>query len=183
MRKDFGPKAWVYPQPVLIVGTYDEGIPNAMNAAWVGQYSKNQIVLSLGDHKTTDNILKNKAFTVGLATVDTLVGADYVGLVSGNEVPNKVEKAGFTVSRSYNVNAPVFNELPLTLECKLIKFNEDGNIIGEIVNAAVDESLVDAEGQIDASRLNAIVYDPINADYYRIGEKVGHAFRDGEKLK
>ena len=165
MRKDFGAKAWVFPQPVLIVGTYDEGAPNAMTAAWVGQYSKTQIVLSLGDHKTTDNIRKNQAFTLGLATVDTLVGADYVGLVSGNEVSNKVEKAGFTASRSYLVNAPVFNEFPLTLECKLVKFNEDGNIIGEIVNAAVDESLVDSEGQIDASRMKAIVYDPINADY------------------
>ena len=76
MRKDFGPKAWVFPQPVLIVGTYDEGVPNAMNAAWVGQYSKTQIILSLGDHKTTDNIRTNKSFTVGLATADTLVGAD-----------------------------------------------------------------------------------------------------------
>ena len=183
MRKDFGPKAWVYPQPVLIVGTYDEGKPNAMTAAWAGQYGKNQIVLSLGNNKTTDNIRKNKAFTVGLATEKTMVSADYVGLVSGNDVPNKVEKAGFTVSKSYNVNAPVFNELPLTLECKLVKFNEDGNIIGEIVNAAVDDSLVDGEGNIDSSNLNAIVYDPINADYYRIGEKVGNAFRDGEKLK
>ena len=106
-----------------------------------------------------------------------------MGLVSGNDVPNKVEKAGFTVSRSYNVNAPVFNELPLTLECKLVKFNEDGNIIGEIVNAAVDDSFVNSEGEIDVSGLHAVVYDPINADYYKVGEMAGHAFRDGEKLK
>ena len=183
MRKDFGPKAWVFPQPVLIVGTYDDGVPNAMNAAWVGQYSKTQVILSLGDHKTTDNIRKNQAFTIGLATTETLIGADYVGLVSGNDVPNKVEKAGFTASRSYNVNAPVFGEFPLTLECKLVKFNEDGNVIGEIVNAAVDDSLVNAEGEIDVSGLHAVVYDPINADYYKVGEQVGHAFRDGEKLK
>lgn len=183
MRKDFGPKAWVYPQPVLIVGTYAEKHPNAMTAAWVGQYNKTQIILSLGDNKTTENIRRNKAFTVGLATVDTLVKADYVGLVSGNDVPNKVEKAGFTVSKSYNVNAPIFNELPLTLECKLVRFNDDGNIIGEIVNATVDEVYVDKDGNVDPSILKAIVYDPINADYYKIGEKAGHAFRDGEKLK
>ncbi|MCH5348665.1 MAG: flavin reductase family protein [Oscillospiraceae bacterium] len=184
MKKSFGTKSWMFPQPVLVVATYnDDGKPNAMTVAWAGQYSKNQVVLSLGDNKTTDNIRRNRAFTVGFATVGTLVSADYVGIVSGNDVPNKVEKSGFTVSKSSIVNAPIINELPLILECRFIKFNEDGNIVGEILNAAVDESVLDNEGNVVPAKLNAIIFDPCNADYYKLGEKVGHAFRDGEKLK
>lgn len=184
MRKSFGAKAWVYPQPVLVLAAYDEdGKPNAMTVAWTGQYSKNQIVLSLGGNKTTACIQKNRAFTVGVATVNTLVAADYVGIVSGNDVPNKLEKAGFTVSKSSVVNAPIINELPLVLECRFVKFNEDGNVIGEILNVSVEESVVDKEGNVDPVKLNPIVFDPCNADYYKIGERVGHAFRDGEKLK
>ena len=70
MRKDFGSKPWLYPMPVLIVGTYDEnGVPNAMNAAWGGIYEDDQVMLCLSHgHKTTENIRRTGAFTVSFAT-------------------------------------------------------------------------------------------------------------------
>lgn len=184
MRKNFGVKPWVYPQPVLIIGTYDEnGKPDAMNAAWGGQYDNNKVMLCLGAHKTTDNIRLKKAFTVSFATASTVVASDYVGIVSANNVPDKMEKAGFTTVRSEFVDAPVINELPLTLECRLEKFNEDGNVIGEIVNISADESILDENGNVDAKKLDAIIFDPTSAVYLRPGDKVGNAFKDGAKLK
>lgn len=184
MRKNFGVKSWVYPQPVLIIGTYDaDGKPDAMNAAWGGQYEANQVMLCLGKHKTTDNIRLKGAFTVSFATASQVVASDYVGIVSANDTPDKMEKSGFTTTKSEFVDAPLINELPLALECKLIKFNEDGNVIGEIVNVSADESILDAEGKIDAVKLDAIIFDPANAAYLRLGEKVGNAFADGNKLK
>ena len=183
MRKIFGKKPWVYPQPVLMIGTYDEnGTPNLMNAAWGGQYGANTVMLCLGSHKTTDNIKLKGAFTVSFATAGTVIPCDYVGIVSANNEPNKLKKAGFTVVKSEFVDAPIINELPLTLECKLLKFNEDGNVIGEIINVSADESIL-TDDNVDYKKLDAIIFDPTAAAYIRLGEKVGNAFKDGAKLK
>ena len=185
MRKNFGAKSWLYPMPVLIVGTYGEnGEPNAMNAAWGGIYDTNQIMLCLSDeHKTTENIKKRGAFTVSFATVKTVTACDYVGIASANDVPDKFERAGFHAVKSELVDAPIIKELPMTLECKLLKFNEDGICIGEIVNASADESILDESGKIDVKKLRPITYDSSNHKYIVLGEVVGNAFSDGKKIK
>ncbi len=183
MRKNFGSKPWVYPQPVLMIGTYDaEGRPNVMNAAWGGQYDTKLVMLSLSEHKTTENIRLKKAFTVSFATAKTVVECDYLGIVSGSKVPDKVAKAGFSTTPSETVDAPIINELPLTLECKLVKFNEDGIVVGEILNVSADESIL-TDGNIDCKKLDAIIFDPTSASYHRLGDKVGNAFSDGNKIK
>ena len=185
MRKNFGVKNWLYPMPVLIVGTYDEnGAPNAMNAAWGGIYDTNQVMVCLADdHKTTENIKKTKSFTVSFATVDTVAACDFVGIVSANDEPNKFSKAGFHATKSELVNAPIINELPMTVECRLLKFNEDGICIGEIVNVSADESVLDENGKIDAKKLQPIIYDSATHAYWSFGERVGKAFSDGRKIK
>ena len=185
MRKNFGPKTWLYPMPVLIVGTYDEnGAPNAMNAAWGGIYDTNLVMVCLADdHKTTENIKKTGAFSLSFATAKTVVPCDYVGIVSANDVPDKFEKAGFHAVRSEFVNAPIIEELPMTVECKLLKFNEDGICIGEIVNVSADECILDENGKVDAKKLDPIIYDSVTHAYWNFGEKVGRAFSDGKKIK
>ena len=116
--KSFKSTAWLLPQPVLIIGTYDkEGKPNAMNAAWGGQWDMHEIIISLGSHQTTDNLAENLEFTVAFATTETMVASDYVGIVSGRNTPDKMEKTGWTIEKAPNVNAPVFKEFPMTLEC------------------------------------------------------------------
>ena len=184
MRKNFGVKTWLYPMPVLIVGTYDEdGTPNAMNAAWGGVYDTNQVMVCLADdHKTTENIKKTGAFTLSFATADTVVPCDYVGIVSANDVPDKFSKAGFHAKKSDFVNAPIIEELPMTLECKLRRFNEDGICIGDIVNVSADEGILDESGKIDAKKLDPIIYDGVTHDYWSFGERVGKAFSDGKKI-
>lgn len=184
MRKDFGVKTWMYPLPVLIIATYDEnGNPDAMNAAWGGIYDYNEVVLSLSeDHKTTNNIKAKGAFTISFADEKHVVACDYVGIVSANKEPDKLKKAGFTVTKSAHVDAPIINELPMTLECKLVKFNEDGNVIGEIVNISADESVLDENGMIDPMKLRPITFDPVNNGYLVLGERVGTAFSDGAKI-
>lgn len=185
MRKNFGAKTWLYPMPVLIVGTYDEnGVPNAMNAAWGGIYDTDQVMICLAhDHKTTENIKKTGAFTVSMATAKTAVPCDYVGIVSANDVSDKFARAGFHATEGEHVHAPVIEELPMTLECKLIKFNEDGICVGEIVNISADESILDEKGKIDAEKLDPICYDSVTHAYRRLGEKVGQAFSDGQQIK
>lgn len=185
MRKNFGAQTWMYPMPVLIVGTYDEnGVPDAMNAAWGGIYETNQIMLCLSEsHKTTQNIRKKGAFTVSFATAKTVVPSDYVGIASGNKVPNKLEKAGFHTEKSAFVDAPLIQELPMALECKLVKFNEDGIVVGEIVNVSAEESILDAAGKIDAEKLDPIVFDSVHHVYRKLGDVAGTAFSDGKQLQ
>ena len=185
MRKNFGAKTWLYPMPVLIVGTYGEdGTPNAMNAAWGGVYDTNLVMVCLADdHKTTENIKKTGAFTVSFATAKTVAQCDYVGIVSANDVPDKFTRAGFTAVKSEFVNAPVILELPMTVECKLQKFNEDGICIGEIVNVSADEGVLGENGRVDAKKLDPIIYDSVSHAYWSFGEKVGRAFLDGKSIK
>ncbi|MBE7037242.1 MAG: flavin reductase family protein [Ruminococcaceae bacterium] len=181
-RVNFGAKPWMYPMPVLIVGTYDEsGVPNAMNAAWGIITDTNEISISMGEHKTTENFAKTGAFTVSIATEDTVIPCDYVGIESASKVPDKFAKAGFHATKSEYVNAPLIDELPMALECKVKSF-EDGILIGEIVNVNADESIL-TDGHIDPKKLKPIVYDPVNHSYIGLGEKVGNAFKDGMALK
>ena len=124
MRKNFGAKAILYPMPVLIIGSYDEnGVPDAMNAAWGGISEETQISICVSaDHKTTKNILAKGAFTVSVANAENVVASDYIGVVSGNKEPNKIKKAGWHAVKSEFVDAPLFEELPMALECKLISY-------------------------------------------------------------
>ncbi len=186
MRKNLKAKAYVYPLPVLIVGTYDEnGVPNAMNAAWgtVCDTAQVSICLSAG-HKTVKNLLKTKAFTVAIADAKNVLPADYVGVVSANNLPDKLSKTGWTVQKGECVNAPIIQELPLVLECKLVSYDDEREIcIGEVVNVSVDDSILDEKGKIDLTKFKPICYDCDTHGYYTLGEKVGHAFSDGLKLK
>ena len=181
-RVNFGAKPWMYPMPVLIVGTYDEnGVPNAMTAAWGIITDANEISISMSEHKTTENFAKTGAFTVSIATEDTVIPCDYVGIESASKVPEKFAKAGFHATKSEYVNAPLIDELPMALECKVKSF-VDGILIGEIVNVNADESIL-TDGQIDPKKLKPIAYDPVNHAYVALGEKVGNAFKDGMALK
>ena len=181
-RVNFGAKPFVYPMPVLIVGTYDEnGVPNAMNAAWGCVTARSEISISMSNHKTTVNFAKTGAFTVSFATEDTVLSCDYVGVESGKKVPDKFVKAGFHASKSEYVNAPLIDELPMALECK-VKSYENGILVGEIVNVNAEESIL-TDGQIDPKKLKPITYDPVNQAYIGLGEKVGNAFKDGLTLK
>ena len=185
MRKNFGKKSWLDPMPVLIVAAYDEvGIPNAMNAAWGGIFTDETIGVCLSEgHKTTKNIRTTGAFTVSVATADTVTACDYVGLVSGNKEPDKFAKAGFTATKSQFVNAPIINELPMTLECELLSYDEESNhLVGRIVNISADEKIL-TDGKIDVAKLRPITYDPIGYNYFELGTKVGNAFSEGKKLK
>lgn len=185
-RKNFGAKPYCYPQPVFIIGTFDEeGKPDAMNAAWGGISEEAQISICLSpEHKTVKNILARKAFTVSMADAVHAIACDYVGIVSANDEPDKFEKAGFNAIKSEFVDAPLIEELAMTLECKFVSYDEEScRMVGEIVNVSADERVLDENGKIDVRKLQPIVYDPVNHDYLTLGEKVGNAFKDGAKLK
>lgn len=182
-RKNFGPNHALVttPQPCVMIATWDaDHNPDVMMAAWAGQYDAKQIVISLSKHKTTENLELTGAFTVSFADIRTVAESDYLGIVSGNQVPDKVARVGFTVTPSPNVDAPIINEYPLTLECKVISW-EDGILVGEVVNQSADERIL-TDGKVDLAKLQPVVFDAAGMCYRAIGDVVGGAWDAGKKF-
>lgn len=188
MTKNFKPKAWVLPQPVLIIGTYNEdGSPNAMNAAWGGQWDMTEVMISMGNHATTSNLNRCGDFTLAFATVDTLEASDYVGIVSGKTTPDKIAHTGWKSTRGENVNAPVFDVFPMTLECRILKKLDESAtgyyIIAEIINIICKDEYLASDGKPDVEKMELITFDPVHNGYIKLGNRVGNAFASGKALK
>lgn len=183
MRKDLGPKSFISPMPVLIIATYNEdGTANAMNAAWGGVSDTNEIMICLSKHKTTTNILRNKEFTVSFATKEHIAECDYVGLVSGNDVSNKLEKANLHTTKASKVNAPIIDELPVAIECKLKSYDDlTGHLFASIENVSVDETVM-TNNKVDFNKFHPVIFEDLNHEYLEFGNKVGDAFQIGKTI-
>ena len=167
------------PQPCVVIATWDsEHHPNVMVAAWAGQLDATEVIISLSQHKTTENLEASKAFTLSFVDRNTLVQSDYFGLVSGKLVADKIARVGFTVTSSPNVNAPIIKDYPLTLECKVRSF-QDGILIGEVVNMSAEERILTG-GKVDLDKLQPVVFDASANVYRAVGEAVGHAWQEGK---
>ena len=175
------------PQPVLIIGTYNqEGKANAMNAAWGGTWDMHEIMISMGSHQTTENLAINGEFTVAFATKETLVASDYVGIASGKNTPDKMQKTEWKAEKAPNVNAPVFDVFPMTMECRITRKIDESEtgyyLVAEVVNILCKEEYLAVDGKPDMTKMNIITFDPIHNTYVQMGETVGKAFSDGKKL-
>ncbi len=187
MRKNIKTTEAIFPMPVLMIATYNEdGKVDVMNAAWGTMLSRDQVILNLTEtHKTVKNIKERKAFTVSIADSKHTVEADYFGIVSGNDTPNKFESTGLSVTKSENVDAPIINEFPICLECEFIEYQNDeygAGVIGKVLNVTADESVMEGD-KVDIEKVNAIAFDPYTHGYYKVTERVGEAFKDGLQLK
>ena len=190
MRKNFGTKGmFTAPQPVLLIGTYDEnGVANLMNVAWGGQCSEHHVALNLGhERQTLENMRRKKEFTVMFATQETMVEADYVGIVSGLKAHDKVAKSGLTPMKAEMVDAPAFEQLPVTLECRVTSIREESTgevrVVGEVVNLSADERVLNEKGKVDFDKMHLICFDESTLKYRLIGEVVGNAFVEGNKIR
>ncbi len=187
MRKNIKTTEAIFPMPVLMVATYNEdGSVDVMNAAWGTMLSRNQVILNLTEtHKTVKNIKERKAFTVSIADSKHVVEADYFGVVSGNNTPNKFENSGLTATKSESVDAPIINEFPICLECEFIEYQDDeygAGVIGKVLNVTADENVMNGEN-VDINLVSAICFDPYTHGYYKVSERVGEAFKAGLQLK
>lgn len=187
MLKDLGVKPYTFPMPVLMIATYgDDGTPDVMNMAWGGVCAENMVALNIDeDHKTSANIKQRGAFTLSIADVKHIEQADFFGIATGNKMADKFARSGLTARKSARVDAPVVEEFPLTLECKVVECQHTVygfRVLGEIVNVLADESVLDAKGNVDPTRLGAFVFDQFGSGYYALGEKVGQAWHTGAGL-
>ena len=184
MKKDLGVQPYLFPMPVLMIATYDEnGRVDVMNMAWGGICAENMVSLNISaGHKTSKNVKKTGAFTLSVADAAHIEAADFFGIASGNKMEDKFERSGLTAVKSEKVNAPIVQEFPLTLECRVVEDKEEvygHHVIGEIVGVLADEKVLGENGKVDPAKLGAFAYDPFQNGYYAIGEKVGQAWHTG----
>ena len=184
MKKNIKTTEAIFPMPVLMIATYnDDGTVDVMNAAWGTMFERDQVILNLTEsHKTVQNIRKRKAFTVSIANAKNAVAADYLGIVSGNDTPNKFENTGLTTTKSERVDAPIINEFPICMECELLDGESNWGIVGKVVNTLADEEVMNGDN-VDINLVEAISFDPYTHGYYKVTERVGNAFKDGLQLK
>lgn len=186
MKKDLGVHPYLFPMPVLMIATYGEdGEVDVMNMAWGGICANNMVALNISEeHKTAKNIKKRGAFTISVADIPHLDESDFFGIATGNKMPDKFARSGLHAVKSDKVDAPVVEEYPLTLECKVAEIGPTPygfRVVGEIVNVLADEGVLDEKGKVDPTKLNAFVFDQFQSGYYAIGDKVGQAWNSGMK--
>lgn len=187
MKKDLGVQPYLFPMPVLMIATYNEdGSVDVMNMAWGGICAENMVALNLGeDHKTVANLKNTQAFTLSIADAAHIKESDFFGIASGNKMKDKFERTKMTAVKSSRVNAPIVDEYPVTLECKVVEMQNQPyglRVLGEIVNVLADESVLDDKGKVDAGKLNAFVFDQFRNGYYKVGEQIGKAWNAGASL-
>ena len=187
LKKDIETKIAVFPMPVLMIAAYDEnGVVNAMNAAWGMISDMDKMTLFIDeDHKTTKNIRATKAFTVSIADKAHMAEADFFGIATGNKMADKFARSGLHAVKSSHVNAPIIEEFPVTMECELLEVVQTENlhaVVGKIVNACADEKVLDEKGKVDPAKIDALIFDQFQSGYYVVGEKVGKAWNAGAAL-
>lgn len=164
----------------------DDNVVDVMNMAWGGICAENMVSLNIDEeHKTSENIKKRGAFTLSIADIPHIEATDFFGIANGSKMPDKFERSGLSAVKSEKVDAPIVQEFPLTLECRVVEDKMEvygHHIIGEIVGVLADEAVLDEKGKVDAAKLNAFVFDQFRSGYYAIGEKVGQAWHTGAPL-
>ena len=183
MKKEISKAPGIFPMPVLMIGTYNEdGTVDVMNAAWGMAQSMTNLKLCLTEsHKTVKNMKRTMACTVALGTKELMKESDYLGLVSANNVLDKFEKSGLHAVKSEKVDAPIIEEYPICMECKVVGFEDDGTLL-EVVNVLAEEKYLNKDGTLKLDEMGIIAYDPYGHGYYEVGNKVGNAFEEGKKL-
>jgi flavin reductase (DIM6/NTAB) family NADH-FMN oxidoreductase RutF len=188
MKKSLGVRETTFPNPVMIVGTYDrDGAPDAAAFAWGGVASSDPAAISVAvrpSRYTYENLNLKKAFTVNLPSPEYAAEADYFGIVSGRDV-NKFEKTGLTPVAGEFVDAPYIGEFPVNIECAVSHTLDLGAhtlFIGEIKDVKVGEALAaDMKGLWGAARI--LTYDSLALSYRLPGEECAKAFSCGLKFR
>lgn len=185
-RKNIGAKPYIMPMPVLILSSYNEdGKPCAMLAVWGGISHEKEITVTVASQRNTlKGILSKGAFVVSMADVENAVACDFLGIASGNSMPDKFGRTGFHTTKSEFVDAPVIDELPFAVECRVKSYDAASwRLVGEIVNVSLDERILGEDGKVSFAKFHPLAFDWMNKIYLSLGEKVGNAYHDGLRLK
>ncbi|MDR1815761.1 MAG: flavin reductase family protein [Clostridiales Family XIII bacterium] len=185
MKRSIGVKEILFPNPMCVVGAYDEaGKANMAAIAWAGIVASvpPSVGISVRPSRYTHVCIKRRgAFTISVPSLHYLKEADYFGLASGRDA-DKLAVTGLTAVRGAFVDAPYIEEFPYVLECAVTHSIEIGShtlFVGEVKDARADAELFDEQGHVDWAAGQIVCYDMSANSYYSVGENVGKAFSVG----
>lgn len=182
-----GPKTLIYPMPVLLIGANVDDKPNFMAAAWCGIVNSDPPMISVGiqpRRHTHKGIRQNMTFSVNVPSVDLVKEADYCGVASGSKI-DKVKVCQFSVFYGKLVNAPLIEQCPVNLECKVMHILDLGShslVVGRIEETYVSENCL-TEGKPDVDKIKPLIYTAESRQYHALGEIVSKAHSVGRELR
>lgn len=190
MKKvSLGPQPLIYPMPAFLIGASVGGKPNFLTAAWSGIAASTppMITVALQHHRyTLKGIKENGAFSVNVPSADLVKETDYCGMVSGTTNQDKATDCNFKIFYGKSKNAPLIEQCPVNLECKVVHTITLGShclVIGQIEEVYASEDCL-TDGDPDPAKIDPIIFVVgANKAYFRIGEKIGHAFKIGQEIK
>lgn len=175
--------AFVYPMPMVLVGAVVEGRPNFMAVGWVSRVETRPplIAVALGAHHTNQGIAEHQAFSVNIPGIELIKAVDYCGLVSGKRVD---KSALFEVFSGELEHAPMIQQCPLTMECRLVQsvpLPRHTLFIGEIVAAYCAENYL-TDGKPDVKKIQPFTLTMPDNRYWTVGEYAGKAWGIGREF-
>ncbi len=176
--------AFLYPMPMVLVGSVVEGKANFMAVAWVARvnFKPPLFAIALGPHHTNKGIDENKEFSINIPDVTLLEKTDYCGLVSGS----KAEKSElFNVFYGDLSKAPLIKECPVCVSCSLfevVKLPSNTLYIGESKEVFTEEKFL-TDGKLDIIKVNPFTLSMPDNNYWSVGENLGKAWNIGKSLK
>jgi flavin reductase (DIM6/NTAB) family NADH-FMN oxidoreductase RutF len=183
-KVSLGTNAFIFPMPVVLLGTQAMGKANFMTVGWVSRMNASPPMIAVGigkHHYTAPFIVENGTFGISVPSADLREKVDYCGIVSGE----KVDKSKlFDVFYGSLKTAPMIRECPLCIECRLVKALElptNDIFIGEIAASYADESCL-TDGKPDMKKVNPLLLTMPDNSYWTVGDRAGKAWSDGKKL-
>jgi flavin reductase (DIM6/NTAB) family NADH-FMN oxidoreductase RutF len=158
-----------------------------MTASWAGICCSDPPALAVSLRKATHtyhSLVNRRAFTVNIPSAAQARQVDYLGIASGRDL-DKLSQAGLTTIRANKVDAPVIQEFPLVIECRLIHQHEIGLhtlFVGAILDVAADPAILGPQGGLTLDLLSPLLFSAAERAYYTCGPRLGDAFRIGRDL-
>ncbi len=182
------PSDYLYPQPVVLVGSNVNDIPNFATVSWAGIANESPPMISIAlnhSRHTLKGIKHGNAFSVNLPSTKLVKEVDYCGIVSGADV-NKATACQFTIFYGKLSGAPLIEQCPVNLECEVIQTANLGShllVIGKITQVHISEDCV-IGGKPDINKVKPIIYiTGTKGRYYSLGDFLNNAYSAGRDIK
>ncbi len=187
-KTQLGPRTLLYPMPAFLIGANVDGKPNFMTAAWSGIACSNppMLTVALQHHRfTLKGIKENGSFSVNVPSAEIVKETDYCGIVSGAK-EDKVAACAFTIFYGVLKTAPMIEQCPVNLECKVMHMLHLGShalVVGQIEEVHVSEDCL-VNGEPDVTKINPLIYcTGAEKTYYTFGQRLAEAFSVGMEIK
>ena len=178
MKHNWKPGNMIYPLPAVLVSCGSEPSEyNVLTVAWVGTLCTNppMCYISVRPERYSYPIIqKNMEFVINLTTKDMAYATDWCGVRSGKDY-NKFEEMKLTPGKAEVVKAPIVEESPVSIECRvkeIIPLGSHHMFVAEVVNVQADDCYLDKDsGRFELASADPLVY--LHGGYFELGEKIG----------